>query len=64
METHPALFCSILEAAKMLGCSRSIVYELKNAGKLRTAKLGRRSLVEIASINSFAASLLSEANHA
>lgn len=57
LTTNAALFCSILETARMLGRSRSTTYELMDAGSIRSVKLGKRRLIEIASINSFAASL-------
>ena len=52
-----ALFCGVMEAARLLCVSRSTTYELLDDGSLKSVKLGKRRLIEIASINSFAASL-------
>jgi excisionase family DNA binding protein len=41
---------SINGAAKALSLGRTKIYELINAGKLDTVKLGRRTLVKTASI--------------
>lgn len=46
----PALVHDILETAHWLRCGRSTVYELLNAGELRSIKIGRRRLVTHASI--------------
>ncbi len=47
---------SISEAAKALGIGRSTTYELINEGKLHAIKLGRRTLVTVASIKELVAS--------
>jgi len=47
---------SISEAARALGIGRSTTYELINEGKLHAIKLGRRTLVTLASINELVAS--------
>jgi excisionase family DNA binding protein len=48
-------FCvSIKEAAHSLGIGRTKIYELINAGRLETVKIGRRTLVRIASIRAIA----------
>jgi excisionase family DNA binding protein len=44
-------------AAKLMGISRSKLYELLNRGQLPWIKLGARSLVRIADIESFLATL-------
>ena len=41
----PPVALSIAEAAKMLGISRSLAYELAARGELRTVRLGRRIVV-------------------
>lgn len=43
--TVPRHAYSLDEAAQSLGISRRTVYELMDAGKLSTVKLGRRRLV-------------------
>lgn len=46
----PALVHEILEAAHILRCGRSTIYELMNAGELQSIKIGRRRLVTHSSI--------------
>jgi len=41
---------SIKDAAKVLGLGRTSIYALINEGKLDTVKLGRRTLIKVASI--------------
>jgi len=43
--TKPRLAYGMEELATALGVSRSFVYQEKAAGRLRTFKLGRRTLV-------------------
>ena len=47
---------SISDAAKALGIGRSTTYELINEGKLHAIKLGRRTLVTVASIKELVSS--------
>ena len=48
-------FClSINDTAHALGIGRTKIYELINAGQLETVKIGRRTLVRIASIRAIA----------
>jgi excisionase family DNA binding protein len=44
---------SIQEAAKMLGISRPHFYPLVKEGKVRTIKIGRRTLVSVQSLRDF-----------
>ena len=44
----------IPETCEVLGVGRSKVYELINAGLLEKVKIGRRSLVRVASIRALA----------
>jgi excisionase family DNA binding protein len=46
----PPLTTSISEAAKALSLGRTSIYELINAGRLETIKIGRRRLVKVGSI--------------
>lgn len=55
-----ALNISILEAARALGVGRSATYELLNAGKLKSVKIGSRRLVTVASVVAFADRLAME----
>jgi len=41
---------SVNDTARILGIGRTKVYELINAGRLETVKIGRRTLVRTASI--------------
>jgi excisionase family DNA binding protein len=45
---------SINDTACALGIGRTKIYELINAGQLETVKIGRRTLVRIASIRAIA----------
>ena len=48
-------FClSINDTAQALGIGRTKIYELINAGRLETVKIGRRTLVRIDSIRAIA----------
>lgn len=42
--------CPIIDTARALGVGRTKIYELINEGKLKTVKIGRRTLVKTASI--------------
>ena len=48
------LCLSINDTAHALGIGRTKIYELINAGQLETVKIGRRTLVRIASIRAIA----------
>jgi excisionase family DNA binding protein len=48
---------AIKQAIYELGISRTALYELINAGKLRTVKIGRRRLVPIEAIEELVAEL-------
>ncbi len=52
-----AAFVRIPEACGYSGISRSRLYELATAGRVRFVKLGRRTLVEMASLHAFLAAL-------
>lgn len=47
------LLMDILEAAAVLRCGRSTVYQLLDAGEIQGVKIGRRRLVTYASIVAF-----------
>ena len=40
-----------IDAARLLGVSRSTIYRIINAGHLRTVKIGRRTIVPVSAIN-------------
>jgi excisionase family DNA binding protein len=43
----PPLSVSVEEAARMIGCSRTGIYELMAKGELPTFKMGKRRLVQV-----------------
>lgn len=47
---------SVADAAKSLSLSRSKIYELIHSGDLSIVKIGRRTLVSVASIHSLVSS--------
>ena len=55
-KTLPRLL-AIKQAIYELGISRTAIYELINAGKLKTVKIGRRRLVPIEAIEELVAGL-------
>ncbi|WP_032773360.1 helix-turn-helix domain-containing protein [Streptomyces sp. NRRL F-2202] len=56
----PALY-RVPDAARVLGLSRSVVYDLIRAGRLRTVKQGRTRLVPASAITDYVALLEREA---
>lgn len=54
MDQPAPLLCSIPAAAGMLGVSRSKTYELIGDGRLITVFIGRRRLVQVASVRALA----------
>lgn len=58
------IFCSVLEAARLLGIGRSATYMLISSNALRSVKHGKRRLVSRESINAYAASLPESPLHA
>lgn len=44
------LALTILDAARVIGCSRSTVYELINEGRLEAFKLGTATRITMASV--------------
>ena len=55
-KTLPRLL-AIKQAIYEMGISRTAIYELINAGKLKTVKIGRRRLVPIEAIEELIAEL-------
>jgi excisionase family DNA binding protein len=49
---------SIAETASLLGLGRTKIYELIRSGDLKTMKVGRRTLVSVASIQVFAEAVM------
>lgn len=52
---------SIVEAARIVGCGRSKLYELVNTHALPVIKLGRRTLVPVAALRAFVETKMKEA---
>jgi hypothetical protein len=52
------LFCSVIEAGRILGIGRSSAYLLLESNTLRSVKHGKRRLVIMASITTYADSLI------
>ena len=48
---------SIADACTYIGCGRSLLYELIGNQQIRAVKLGRRTLVSVASLHAYVASL-------
>lgn len=51
------LLVPVNDGAKIIGLGRSKFYELVSEGRIPLVKLGRRSLVSVAALKEFAASL-------
>lgn len=54
------LFVSALEAARLLGLSRTRIYELLDLGLLVGAREGRRRLVSLTSVHDYAQLLIEQ----
>ena len=52
-----ARLLSVIETARELGISRSLIYELLASGALRSAKIGRRRLIPREAVEEFIAGL-------
>jgi len=55
-EVEPILV-SPQQAASMIGCGKTQFYKLINAGKIIAKKQGRSTLIPVASLQAYAASL-------
>lgn len=55
------LLHSVSDAARMLGIGRTLFYQLVGEGKLRTVKLGGKTMVADAEIRRFVDELVKEA---
>lgn len=51
------LLCTIPEATVLAGVSRSFLYSLLSDGSIRAVKAGRKTLVDVSSLTTWAASL-------
>lgn len=63
MSVEP-IFVSVQEAARILGMSRSTLYEEIAAGKLRKVKRGRSTLIPLEDVRRYADDLLRQAQSA
>lgn len=52
---------SIPEAARLIGCGRSKLYEIISTNGLPVIKLGRRSLIPVAALRAFVEAKMTEA---
>jgi excisionase family DNA binding protein len=59
-----ARLLSVIETARELGISRSLVYELLASGALRSARIGRRRLIPREAVEEFIAGLAPQARPA
>ena len=57
------IFISVNEAAKRLSCGITLIYEHISKGSFRTVKLGKKRLIDVASLELFAASLTNESGN-
>lgn len=55
------LAVTVAEAHRLIGCGRSKLYELINAGEIPVLKLGRKSLIPTAALRSFVINKTGEA---
>jgi excisionase family DNA binding protein len=44
------IWCSVDEAIRISGISRSLLYDMMNDGRLKSAKVGKKRLVSVESI--------------
>jgi len=58
------LFVSALEAARLLGLSRTRIYELLDLGLLVGGREGKRRLVSLASVHEYAQLLIDQSSAA
>jgi excisionase family DNA binding protein len=54
------IFISVNDAATRLSCGVTLIYEHIGRGSFRTVKLGKKRLVDLASLTEFAAALSNE----
>jgi excisionase family DNA binding protein len=54
------IFITVTETAKRLSCGITLIYEQINKGCYRSVKLGKKRLIDVESLNRFAASLQDE----
>lgn len=57
------IFITVNEAANRLSCGITLVYEHINKGCYRSVKLGKKRLIDVESLNRFAASLHDESGN-
>lgn len=62
--SNAKIFITVSEAASRLSCGITLVYEQINAGCYRTVKLGKKRLIDVASLEAFAASLTNQSGKA
>jgi excisionase family DNA binding protein len=60
-ENLTPLAVPVQDAARLIGCGRSKIYELIKAKELPLIKLGRRSLISVETLKTFIAAKTKEA---
>jgi excisionase family DNA binding protein len=58
------IFISVNDAASRLSCGVTLIYEHIGKGSFRTVKLGKKRLIDLASLTEFAAALDNESGKA
>jgi len=54
------IFVTVSEAASRLSCGVTLIYEHIGKGSFRSVKLGKKRLIDLASLTEFAAGLTDE----
>ncbi len=54
------IFVTVSEAASRLSCGITLIYEHIGKGSFRSVKLGKKRLIDVASLTEFAASLAND----
>jgi len=54
------IFVTVSEAANRLSCGITLIYEHIGKGSFRSVKLGKKRLIDLASLTEFAAALTNE----
>ena len=60
MDNSKRILITVDETAKRLSCGITMVYELIGNDAFRTVKLGKKRLIDVASLETFAGSLANE----
>jgi excisionase family DNA binding protein len=58
------IFISVNETAKRLSCGITLIYEHIGRGSFRSVKIGKKRLIDVESLEAFAASLTNQSGEA